>query len=310
MAPHMPGAVKKFQTSRLDTPGTTWSVAKMDTAPPPFHRFGMGPPRSPVVVSVPHAGRYYPQALADLVSVPMAALVPLEDRHVDAVAHAARGDETMLVASHARAWIDLNRSPDADRDPWIDEGARPAALARSDKVKSGIGLIPRRAGGADNMWRRKLTDAEVRARIVETHAPYHAALGQALAAARAAFGTAILLDLHSMPPLPGPDPAQVVLGDRFGRSCPGHVTARIAGVVRGHGCPVAIDRPYAGGHILDAHADPRGGVYALQLELDRTLYLDATLDQPGEGLARTAKTVRAVLDTLATLADPLRRAAE
>ncbi len=170
-------------------------------------------------------------------------------------------------------------------------------------MRSGIGLIPRRAGGTDNMWRRKLTGAEVADRIAQVHAPYHAAVAQALAAAQARFGVAMLLDLHSMPSLVGADAAQIVLGDRFGRSCPGHVTQRVARVVRAHGLSVAIDRPYAGGHILDTHARPRAGIHALQLEIDRRLYLDPALDAPGDGVARIAMLVRAILDTLAAIAD-------
>jgi len=278
--------------------------------PAPFLTIGPADPVSPVIVSVPHAGRYYPPALAALVSVPPDRLVALEDRHVDAVAQAAVRDETMLVATHARAWIDLNRSPADDRDPAIDAGAPPPFGSRSDKVRSGIGLIPRRAGGAENMWRRKLTDAEVRDRIDRVHAPYHAALAGLLASAHARFGLAVLLDLHSMPPLTGFDPAAVVLGDRFGRSCPGHLTARAAAAVQRHGLSLAIDRPYAGGHILDAHAAPRAGIHALQLEIDRSLYLDPALDRPGEGLARTAAMVRSVIDTLAAAVTHTAAAAE
>ncbi len=113
-----------------------------------------------------------------------------------------------------------------------------------------------------------------------------------------------------MPPLTGFDPAQVVLGDRFGRSCPGHLTAAVRAAVAGHGLSVSIDRPYAGGHVLDRHAAPRAGIHALQLEIDRSLYLDATFDAPGPGLARTAAMVRSVIDTLAAAVADTATAAE
>jgi N-formylglutamate amidohydrolase len=276
---------------------------------PPFRRFGPDAPLSPVVVSVPHAGRTYPPGMAALVSVPLARLTMLEDRCVDALAHAAVTTETLLIARTPRGWIDLNRSPATDRDPQVDADAPPTG---SDKVRSGIGLIPRRAGGADNMWRRKLTGGEVADRIARVHAPYHAALAQALAAAHARFGVAMLVDLHSMPPLAGFDPPHIVLGDRFGRSGPGAFTARAAAIVRAHGLTVAVNHPYAGGHILATHARPRQGVHGLQVEIDRSLYLDATLDQPGPGLPRIAAMVRAMLDALteAVLAGPLPIAAE
>ncbi|KQM37645.1 N-formylglutamate amidohydrolase [Sphingomonas sp. Leaf10] len=280
--------------------------------PTSFRRFGPPDPVSPVVVSVPHAGRDYPPAMLSLLTVPAALLTALEDRHVDAVALGAHGGETMLVAMRARGWIDLNRSPLRDRDPQVDAGAEPriAGLSPSDKVRSGIGLIPRRGGGAENMWRRKLTDAEVAERITHDHAPYHAALAAALAAAHARFGIAILLDLHSMPPLVGLAPARIVLGDRYGRTAPGRMTDMVASVVRDLGLPLAMNHPYAGGYILSEHARPRANVHALQLEIDRSLYLDEALDLPGAGLDDTIALVRMVIDRLTDFAlDATRRIA-
>ncbi|WP_294321543.1 N-formylglutamate amidohydrolase [uncultured Sphingomonas sp.] len=272
--------------------------------PPSFDRTGPDEPVSPVVVSVPHAGRDYPPEMQALLTVPIARLTTLEDRYVDAVAVRAVGDEVMLVARRARGWIDLNRSPVRDRDPQVDAGADPRAFAAqpSDKVRSGIGLIPRRAGGADNMWRRKLTDAEVVARITHDHTPYHDAIDRALAAAHARFGVALLLDLHSMPPLPGVLPAQVVLGNRHGQSGAALFTDVAVGVMRAAGLRLAINHPYAGGHILTSHARPRAGIHALQLEIDRSLYLDPQFDQPGNGVAATAAWVRTLIDALADAA--------
>ncbi|MEN2747308.1 N-formylglutamate amidohydrolase [Sphingomonas sp. T9W2] len=279
---------------------------------PSFRRIGPADPVSPVVVSVPHAGRDYPPAMQALLTVPVARLTALEDRHIDAVALGALGQETMLVAMRPRGWIDLNRSPLRDRDPQVDAGAelRIAGLSASDKVRSGIGLIPRRGGGAENMWRRKLTGAEVAERIDRDHAPYHAAVAAALAAAQARFGVAVLLDLHSMPPLVGLDPARIVLGDRYGRTAAGRLTDMVAAVVRNHGLPLAINHPYAGGHILSEHARPRANIHALQMEIDRSLYLDAALDRPGQGLDDMVALVRAVLDLMVDFAlDGTRRIA-
>ncbi|MEH3041644.1 MAG: N-formylglutamate amidohydrolase [Sphingomonas paucimobilis] len=272
--------------------------------PPSFDRYGPDEPTSPVVVSVPHAGRDYPAEMQALLTVPVSRLTALEDRYVDAVASQARGQEVMLVARRARGWIDLNRSPVRDRDPQVDAGADPRSFAAqaSDKVRSGIGLIPRRAGGAENMWRRKLSNAEVAARIAQDHAPYHAALDAALAAAHARFGVALLLDLHSMPPLPGVLPAQVVLGNRHGHSGAALFTDVAAGVARAAGLRVAINHPYAGGYVLASHARPRAGIHALQLEIDRSLYLDELFDRPGDGLVATATWVRATIDALADAA--------
>jgi N-formylglutamate amidohydrolase len=266
---------------------------------PSFDRHGPELPVSPVVLSVPHAGRDYPLPLRAALRVPLHSLLPLEDRHADTLALAARGIETMLVATRPRAWIDLNRA-EHERDHRIDEGAEPVPeAAQSLKLRSGLGLIPRRAGGTD-LWRRRFAAEEVRARIEQDHRPYHAALAAALTAARARFGVAVLIDIHSMPPL-APGGARLVIGDRFGRSSAARFVARVRS---------AINTPYAGGHVLERHADPAGNIHAIQLEFDRSLYLDRRRDQPGSGLEATARLLRAIIDAVADEALPLAEAAQ
>ncbi|GGB21186.1 N-formylglutamate amidohydrolase [Sphingomonas metalli] len=278
--------------------------------PETLERLGAAVPASPVVVSVPHAGRLYPDALLAALAVPEAALRPLEDRHVDAVARAAWRGETMLIQRHARAWIDLNRS-ERERDPRIDVGAIPGHMHHSARVRSGLGLVPRRASGNQTLWRGRFAAADIAARIAAAHRPYHMAVEAALAAARARFGTAVLLDLHSMPPL-GEDGARMVIGDRFGRTAAPRFVARAEAALAGGGCAPAINLPYAGGHIVERHGRPARRIHALQLEIDRSLYLDAALDRPGAGLAPTAALVRDVIDALAdeALASALPMAAE
>jgi N-formylglutamate amidohydrolase len=264
-------------------------MASFDLVGPPV-------PESPVVVSVPHAGRDYPPALRTMARVSMAALASLEDRLVDAVAEAARGGETMLVQRTPRAWIDLNRA-ESERDPRLDEGAGPSIA--SAKVRSGLGLVPRRTTQAGDLWSRRLTGAEVEARIVADHRPYHAALGELLTAARARFGAAVLLDLHSMPSITGAGPPQVVLGDRFGRAAAARFVHRSEAEVEAAGVRVALNSPYAGGHILDRHARPAAGIHGVQLEIDRALYLD----RRGELSARFGETAALVRRVIAALAD-------
>ncbi|MES3153927.1 N-formylglutamate amidohydrolase [Sphingomonas faeni] len=278
---------------------------------PAFQQLGDLSPASPVILSVPHAGRDYPLALKVALRVPLAGLLPLEDRLVDAVARAARTNQTTLVQSRARAWIDLNRG-EHERDPVIDEGATTIPLAQqSAKLRSGLGLVPRRASGAGDLWARRFSDAEVTARIVHDHRPYHAAVAAALQAARARFGVALLLDVHSMPPL-GPGGARIVLGDRFGHAAAPRFVGRLEAECAARGFSVALNAPYAGGHILERHARPAAGIHAIQLEFDRTLYLDRKLHAPGAGFARVVDLLRSMLAALAdeALSVPLAAAAE
>lgn len=268
-----------------------------------FDRYGPPEPLSPVILSVPHAGRDYPAAMLAALRVPQAALLPLEDRYVDALAIAARGAETLFIQRPARAWIDLNRS-EQERDPKLDEGAsgtRHAGL--SAKLRSGLGLVPRRVAAYGDIWRRRLGDAEVMARITADHRPYHAAIADTLAAARRRFGVAVLLDIHSMPPLGAQDGvanagAQIVFGDRFGKSAAARFVGRLEGVATASGHGYALNSPYAGGHILDRHANPRDNVHAVQIEFDRTLYLDPWLENIGPGAEPTAHLLRAMINAI------------
>lgn len=274
----------------------------------PYTRLGPAEPEHPVVLSVPHAGRDYPLALRAAIRLPLASLQVLEDRLVDHVATAARRTETMLVATRPRAWIDLNRAED-ERDPLLDEGA--AGTPDTHRLRSGLGLVPRRAGHAGDVWRRRLSGAEVERRIVEDHRPYHAELQRLLAAARARFGVALLLDIHSMPPLGQPGrAAQLVLGDRFGRTADARLAARLEAEASAAGIIVATNSPYAGGHVITRHAAPESGIHALQIELDRRLYLDARMDRAGPGLAATARLLRRLIDAAADAALPQALAAE
>ncbi len=275
-----------------------------------FVRHGPAEPLSPVVLSVPHAGRDYPAALRTLLRVPLGALRGLEDRHADALALAARRDETLFVATRPRAWIDLNRA-EQDRDPRLDDGAWSHGAPLSAKIRSGLGLVPRRVANAGDIWQRRLSADEVQQRIHSDHRPWHEAIAAALASARARFGVAVLLDVHSMPPLgPPATAARLVPGDRFGKSAAARFLGRIEGVARAHGVKTSANTPYAGGHILERHGDPRRGVHAIQLEFDRTLYLDSALDQPGPGLEAMTWLLRDVIDAVADEALPGAIAAE
>lgn len=280
------------------------------TAIPSFTRHGPLEPVSPVILSVPHAGRDYPLPLRAALRVPLPALRGLEDRHADSLGLQARRAETLFVAERARAWIDLNRA-EHERDPRLDDGAHAIGRPLSAKLRSGLGLVPRRVGNSGDIWSRRLSAEEVAERIRADHRPYHYAVDAALASARARFGVAVLLDIHSMPPLGDPASApRLVLGDRFGKSSASRFMGRIEGVARAHGVVSGANSPYSGGHLLERHGDPRRGIHAIQLEFDRALYLDAALDQPGPGLASTVALLRAIIDAVADEALPAAIAAE
>lgn len=251
----------------------------------------------PVLLAVPHAGRAYPAAFAQNMRDHAAASVRLEDRLADVVAEAvARETGAALLVAHApRAVIDLNRAPDDIDWDMVADGApeRRVRNAAGRRARSGLGLVPRRLPGLGELWRRRLTQEELAARIERVHRPYHATLAAGLERLRDRWGAALLIDLHSMPPLGpkrGADAApDFVIGDRFGASCDGALSAAALEHLSAAGRRVAHNRPYAGGYVLDCHGAAARGLHAMQVEVCRSTYLDAQLREPSQGLAAVVR---------------------
>ncbi|MGN6500353.1 MAG: N-formylglutamate amidohydrolase [Tsuneonella sp.] len=251
----------------------------------------------PVLIAAPHGGRAYPDDVRTAMRDPHYAAMRLEDRHVDALAAevAAQTGAALLVAHAPRAMLDLNRAGDDMDWSMVAEGAPGAARnsLANRRARSGLGLVPRRLPGLGEVWKCRLARAELDARIDGIHTPYHAALGGALEALRDPWGAALLIDLHSMPPLrprhPGERAAEFVIGDRFGASSDARLVAHAFRWFAAQGRAVAHNRPYAGGYVLERHAAPARGVHALQLEVCRASYLDAKLESPSARLAGVAR---------------------
>lgn len=241
----------------------------------------------PVLITVPHAGRDYPSALLAEMRDPEYACLRLEDRMIDLVAEeVARQTGAALIVAHApRAMLDLNRARD-DIDWDMIVGQRPHPVRHSQanrRARSGLGLIPRRLAGFGEIWRGQIDREELEQRIDGIHRPYHAATARELARIRDEWGAALLVDLHSMPPLrrsPGQaGPLHFVLGDRFGTSCDAVLASQGFRYLEARGKGVAHNRPYAGGFVLDTHGAPANGLHALQLEICRSIYLDARMEE-------------------------------
>jgi N-formylglutamate amidohydrolase len=277
---------------------------------PAFTLSGPVPSALPILIAVPHAGRAYPSTLLDRMRHPSFAPLRLEDRHVDLLAQAV-AEETgasLLVAHAPRAMIDLNRAPDdvdwemfgrgmtAGRDGGV------GSYTPGRRARSGLGLIPRRLPGLGELWKRRHDEADLAARISGVHQPYHACLAAELAALRERWGVALLVDLHSMPPLARPAgqlAAEFVLGDRFGASCHGSLVAGAFAHLADRGRLAAHNRPYAGGYVLERHAAPARGMHALQIEIDRVSYLDTRLTEVGPGFDAMAELLSGLVRRLA-----------
>lgn len=239
----------------------------------------------PLVLSVPHSGRDYPGWLTAMAAGGRAALSSLEDPLVDRLLWRAFAHGPAAVIARApRAAIDCNRAED-EIDPAVVEGS--AAGRPSAKARGGLGIVPGRTQRHGHLWRRPIDSAELSARIAQAHRPYHDAIADQLARTVERFGCALLLDCHSMPPVPAGVPP-LIFGDRQGRSAAPWVAAEAARIALAAGFDSARNDPFAGGHVVERHGAPETAVHALQIEVDRRCYLDARLRDPGVGFDRVA----------------------
>jgi N-formylglutamate amidohydrolase len=252
---------------------------------------------TPLIFASPHSGRRYP---ADLLADSRVALISLrrsEDAYVDELfAGAAAHGASVLSATIARAYVDLNRDAgELDPDMFSERPPQSAHLT-SARVQAGLGAIPRVSGDGQAIYRRKLPLSEAARRIAMVHRPYHAMLRSLVAETKQDFGCAVLIDCHSMPSnARGAHAPDIVLGDRFGASCHPSVMALVETTLRKLGYRVARNAPFAGGHTTQCYGRPAHGQHALQIEINRALYLDERTLERTNGYAR----VRADMSRLA-----------
>lgn len=239
----------------------------------------------PVLLSVPHSGRDYPDWLLDNAPGGLGALATLEDPLVDRLVwRALKGGFAAVIARAPRAAIDCNRSED-DVDPSIIDGARRGRV--TVRARGGLGIVPSRTQQHGFLWRRPISPIELEERLDQAHRPYHNAIESELGLMLDRLGCALLLDCHSMPP-PQKDAAAIIFGDGHGRTCDPWVSQRAVEIANSCGFDAALNDPFAGGHVVERHGRPLRNVHALQIEVDRRCYLDDRLREPGPGFDRVA----------------------
>lgn len=231
----------------------------------------------PVIVSVPHAGRLYPPEILAASRVDQQYLERLEDGWCDLIAAGAHdAGATVVQALWARAVADCNRGEGQMAPSEVALPLRAQFSAPGRKERAGLGVVPTRLADCGPLWKRPIDHAGLHWRLESFHRPYHAALTGELAAARDRFGHAILIDLHSMPSIPPGQPghgARIIVGDRFGGTAGEWLVDLVVASAERLGEPVSRNQPYAGGHIIRTHGRPAEGTHAVQIEIDRSLYL-------------------------------------
>ena len=232
-----------------------------------------------MVLNSPHSGRFYPPEFLAASCLDERAIRRSEDTFVDDLfTPAAALGAPLLKANFPRAWLDVNREP-YELDPKMFDGCLPTfANIRSVRVAGGLGTIARIVSESEEIYARPLTVDEALARIDNVYKPYHRSLRQLVAGTHVAFGFAVLIDCHSMPSAvrgnQGRLRPDIVLGDRYGTSCSGALIDGASRILSGLGYSVSRNKPYAGGFITEHYGQPGRGLHAMQIEVNRGLYMD------------------------------------
>ena len=286
---------------------------------PPFEIVEPAVCRAPALFNSPHSGSTYPRAFMAMSRLDTATLRRSEDSFVDQLMAGVVAQGYPLMRAHfPRCFIDVNREP-YELDPRMFEGHLPSfANTRSMRVAGGLGTVARVVGDAQEIYDRRIPVDGALARIEALYKPYHRALRRLFTRLHRDFGAAMLVDCHSMPSTAGhkderPRP-EFVVGDRYGTSCGGVVADTAEQTLRGMGYTVSRNKPYAGGFITEHYGNPAAGLHAVQLEINRALYMDERRYERSASFAAVAGDLVDMADAVAQIPvqelRPYRAAAE
>ncbi len=284
--------------------------AEGEAAPPPCEIHLPVEQTVPFVFNSPHSGRYYPPEFLAAACLDEDEIRRSEDFVIDRLfAPVVRLGAPLMSAVYPRAFIDVNREP-YELDPKMFAGRLPSfANIRSLRVAGGLGTIPRVVSDTANIYKGPLSVEEALQRIERIYRPYHDTLRRLLAQTHVAFGMAVLVDCHSMPSNIRGGPSRVrpdfVLGDRFGMSCMPELTDRAASALQRLGYTVCRNKPYAGGFITEHYGRPARGLHALQIEVNRALYMDERRLEPHAGFERLSADLAALAESLLGLVEEM-----
>ena len=286
---------------------------------PPFGILDPATPKGPVLFNSPHSGSTYPRAFLAVSRLDIATLRRSEDSFVDElIAGVVKHGFPMMRAHFPRCFVDVNREP-YELDPRMFDGRLPSfANTRSMRVAGGLGTVARVVGDAQEIYDQRIPVDDALRRIESLYKPYHRALRRLFSRLHRDFGAAVLIDCHSMPSTAGhkddrPRP-EFVLGDRYGTSCVGPVSETVEQTLRSLGYTVSRNKPYAGGFITEHYGNPAAGLHAIQLEINRALYMDERRYERAASFARLATDLEVLAQRLGEIPleelRPYRAAAE
>lgn len=286
---------------------------------PPFEILEPAECRSPILFNSPHSGSIYPREFLRTTQLDFLALRRSEDSFVDELfASVVDRGHPLMRAHFPRCYVDVNREP-YELDPRMFDGRLPSfANTRSMRVAGGLGTVARVVGDAQEIYGQRIPVDDAIRRIESLYKPYHRALRRLFARVQRDFGAAVLIDCHSMPSTAGarddrPRP-DIVIGDRYGTSCAPAIGETIESAMRDLGYSVSRNKPYAGGFITEHYGNPTAGLHAIQLELNRGLYMDERSYERSGSFEQLAADLEMLADRLAAIPieelRPYRAAAE
>lgn len=264
--------------------------------------------RAGVVFASPHSGCLYPDNFQARSALSLAELRRNEDFFVDrlmgpCVLHGA----PLLSARFPRCYVDVNRRADEIVHPDMGDNTEPSARAAA-----GLGVVPTHLTEHSQIYAEPLGATEIYARLNGLYHPYHAALSDLVEEAKLLFGQVLLIDCHSMPgfaPMGSRRP-DIILGDRFGTSCDGASISRVRQLFEAAGYTVGTNYPYAGGFVTEHYGQPYDGVEALQIEINRDLYVNPVTQTRKRGYDRLAKDISNIIAEIIAAAEPMALAAQ
>ena len=273
---------------------------------PPFEILEPAAWRAPIIFNSPHSGSAYPEAFLRVSRIDLPALRRSEDSFMDELIGGLSDRGFAVVRVHfPRSYVDVNREP-YELDPRMFAGRLPSfANTRSMRVAGGLGTIPRVVGDGQEIYRERLAVDDALSRIETLYKPYHRALRRQINRVHQSFGTAVLVDCHSMPSIgvsrDEPRRPDVVIGDRYGTSCAPLLPDRVEQTMGRLGYSVGRNKPYAGGFITEHYGNPASGLHVVQLELNRAVYMDERRREKGPRFAQVVADFAALADALATV---------
>ena len=274
--------------------------------PPPFEIVEPAEWRAPVIFNSPHSGSVYPAEFLNASRIDLPTLRRSEDSFMDELIAdlAARGFPVVRV-NFPRSYVDVNREP-YELDPRMFFGRLPSfANTRSMRVAGGLGTIPRVVGDGQEIYRERLAVDDALTRIETLYKPYHRALRRLINRVHQSFGAVVVVDCHSMPSIgvsrDEPRRPDVVIGDRYGTSCAPTLPDTVEETMGRLGYSIGRNKPYAGGFITEHYGNPASGLHAVQLELNRAIYMDERRREKSARFAQVAADFAVLAEALATV---------